>query len=338
MRDISDKIRTLRIATAQAILKASPETIMAIREHSTPKGDPLPVARVAAVQAAKDCSRIIPYCHQVSLDFVGVDFQLHDHFIEVHATVKTIHKTGVEMEALTAASVAVLTLYDMLKMLDEHMEIGSVRLLSKKGGKSDFKAGHEQICKALRVAVVVMSDSIAAGRKEDLSGRLILDRLKQEGIEVMEYQIIPDDAHQIESLLLHFADERHMDLVVTTGGTGLSPRDNTPETMRKILDREVPGITEALRDYGQERTPYSMLSRGVAGVRGKTLIVNLPGSKNGVRESLDALFPYVLHAFKILRGSGHAVQQTSLAGEATVLRPDIETHRYRSPDMPNFRL
>jgi cyclic pyranopterin monophosphate synthase len=191
MRDISDKIKTLRVATAQAILKASPDTIMAIREHTVPKGDPLPVAKVAAVQAAKNCSQIIPYC-PLPIDFVGVDFQLHDTFIEVKATVKAIYKTGVEMEALAAASVAVLTLYDMLKMLDESMEIGSVRLLSKKGGKSDFRSGHDNIRKSIRTAVVVMSDSIAAGRKEDSSGKLIVERLKQEGIEVGDYQVIPD--------------------------------------------------------------------------------------------------------------------------------------------------
>lgn len=357
MRDISDKIKTLRIATAQAILKASPSTIMAIREHTVPKGDPLPVAKVAAIQAAKNCSQIIPYCHPMLVEFVGVEFQLHDHFIEVQVTVKAIYKTGVEMEALTGASAAVLTLYDMLKMLDEDMEIGSVRLLSKKGGKSDFKTGHDQIRKALRVAVVVMSDSIAAGRKEDLSGKLIVDRLKQEGVEVSDYQVIPDDTNRVESLLIGYADERHMDLVITTGGTGLSPRDNTPEAMKKIVDREVPGITEALRSYGQERTPYSMLSRGVAGLRGRTLIINLPGSKNGVRESLDALFPAVLHAFKILRGGSHptnaptnpppsAAATTSPAisssGSSTVpqntLQPEIEKHRYRSPDTPDYRL
>lgn len=329
MRDISDKIKTLRIATAQAVLKASPDTIMAVREHTVPKGDPLSVAKVAAIQAAKNCFQIIPYCHPLPVDFVGVEFSLHDDFIEVQVTVKAIYKTGVEMEAMAAASVAVLTMYDMLKMIDEDMEIGHVRLLSKKGGKSDFKTGNEQVRKNLRVAVVVMSDSIAAGRKEDLSGKLIVDRLRLEGIDVEEYQIIPDDVQQIQNLLIGYADDKHLDMVITTGGTGLSPRDNTPEAMSKIIEREVPGISEAMRNYGQERTPYSMLSRGMAGVRGKTLIINLPGSKSGVRESMDALFPSVLHSFKILRGGGHPSQQKET---------DIERHRFQSPDTPEFRL
>ncbi len=328
MRDISDKSKTLRVATAQAILKASPETIMAIREHTVPKGDPLPIAKVAAIQAAKECSRIIPYCHPLPIDFVGVEFHLHDDFIEVQTTVKAIYKTGVEMEALAAASVAALTLYDMLKMLDEEMEIGTVRLLSKKGGKSDFKTGQEQVRKTLRTAVIVMSDSIASGRKEDVSGRLIVERLRQEGIEPEEYLIIPDDIHKVQAVLTICADEKHYDLVLTTGGTGLSPRDNTPEAMQKIIEREAPGISEALRGYGQERTPYSMLSRGMAGVRGKTLIINLPGSRNGVKESLDALFPSVLHAFKIMRGGGHGSHH----------KEEIERHRFQSPDTPDFRL
>ena len=335
MRDVTDKAKTLRVATAQAILRAAPDTIMAIREHTVPKGDPLPVAKVAGVMAAKDCSRFIPYCHPLPIDFVDVQFQLHDDFIEVQATVKTIYKTGVEMEAMAAATVAVLTLYDMLKMIDPEMEISAVRLISKKGGKTDFRSGHDALRRTLRTAIVVMSDSIASGRKEDRSGKIIRDRLMLEGLTIEEYQIIPDDPITIENLLKSYADDKHMDLVLTTGGTGLSPRDNTPEVMHKIIEREVPGITEALRSYGQERTPYSMLSRGVAGIRGKTLIINLPGSKSGVKESLDALFPAVLHSFKILRGGGHPTQAP---GEPQKFSSDIEKHRFHSPDTPDFRL
>jgi molybdenum cofactor synthesis domain-containing protein len=206
------------------------------------------------------------------------------------------------MEALTGASVAVLTLYDMMKMLDDEMEILGVKLLSKKGGKSDFaKLGDMK----LRAAVLVMSDSVSAGTKEDTSGKIIVERLKELNIDVADYAIIPDNSKQIEEKLLHYVDSLKLDLVVATGGTGLGPRDATPEAVKKIIEREIPGIAEAARVFGQARTPLAMLSRSIAGVRGKTVIVSLPGSKNGVTESLDALFPAVLHVFNMLQGEGH---------------------------------
>jgi molybdenum cofactor synthesis domain-containing protein len=206
------------------------------------------------------------------------------------------------MEALTAASVCALTLYDMLKMLDESMAIREVRLVEKKGGQSDLKAGGSR---PIRAVVVVMSDSVSAGQTADVSGRLIADRLRAEAVEVIECLVIPDDADTIERTLIRSADELGVDLVMTTGGTGLGPRDHTPEVMARVVEREAPGIAEAARAHGQERTPFSMLSRGKAGLRGRTLIVNLPGSPRGVAESLDVLLRPILHAFPIMDGGGH---------------------------------
>lgn len=140
MRDVSEKAETLRTAIARARLKLSPKTLEAIRRHEVPKGDPLEVAKVAAVLAAKNTPQIIPYCHTLPVEFVGVEYELGEDIVVTTVTVKTHYKTGVEMEALAAASVAALTIYDMLKMLDPAMEIISVKLLSKTGGKSDFKA------------------------------------------------------------------------------------------------------------------------------------------------------------------------------------------------------
>ena len=302
MLDIAKKTTTLRTATAKAVLKLKPETIQLIHQHKIPKGDPFSVARVAAIQAAKNTSQIIPYCHPLPLDFVECKIEIVDGRIEIESTVKAIYKTGVEMEALTAASVAALTLYDMLKAVDDTMEIVQIKLDQKRGGKSDFK---ESFDRQLQAVVLVMSDSIASGKKDDLSGRLIVERLRNENFNVAEYKIIPDDTEEIQRLLIKYADEKKVDLVLTTGGTGFSPRDFSPEATRKIIEREIPGIPEALRAYGQERTPYSMLSRGLAGIRGTTIIVNLPGSKRGVADSLDALFPALLHSFKMLWGSGH---------------------------------
>jgi molybdenum cofactor biosynthesis protein MoaC len=274
-----------------------------ISEGKIPKGDPLEVAKVAAIQAAKETSRIIPYCHPLPVDFVGVEYEIGERSIQVDVLVKTIAKTGVEMEALTGASVAALTLYDMMKMLDAGMEIERVTLLEKKGGKSDFRDRPGKGPR--RAAVLVISDSVSAGKKSDRSGRLMVERLESEGLKVEKYEIVPDDPDTIVERLLSYSDKERLDLVLTTGGTGFSPRDNTPEAMSKVVEREVPGIPEATRAYGQDRTPYSMLSRGRAGIRGTMLIVNLPGSSGGVADSLDALFPGLLHGFGMLAGGGH---------------------------------
>jgi cyclic pyranopterin phosphate synthase len=139
MWDVSDKEPTVRVAIARAVLTVQPSTMEAIRSGTVPKGDPLPVAKVAAVLAAKNTPQIIPYCHPLPVESVKVDFELDDVQIIVTTQVKTSAKTGVEMEALTAAATAALTLYDMLKQLDMGMVIESIRLLEKTGGKSDYK-------------------------------------------------------------------------------------------------------------------------------------------------------------------------------------------------------
>ncbi|HEY9686508.1 MAG TPA: bifunctional molybdenum cofactor biosynthesis protein MoaC/MoaB [Coleofasciculaceae cyanobacterium] len=310
MRDVSNKINTLRTATARAVLRLSPETVIMIRENRVPKGDPFAVAKVAAIQGAKNTPQIIPYCHPVPLDFVSVDFEMLDDEIRVTTTARAIYKTGVEMEALTAASVAALNLYDMLKMLDDVLRIESIELVEKEGGKSDFR---QPFAKSLKAAVLVISDSVASGKKEDRSGKIIVERLEAEGLAVADYRTVPDDIPEIRKTICDFADAMKVDLVITTGGTGVTPRDNTPEAIGDLFERELPGVAEAIRAYGQDRTPYAMLSRSLAGTRGKTLILCLPGSTGGVRDALDALFPSVLHAYKMLWGGGHPARETVAA-------------------------
>jgi molybdenum cofactor synthesis domain-containing protein len=190
----------------------------------------------------------------------------------------------------------------MLKPIDESLVIESIKLLEKSGGMKDF---YEEYSKPLKAVVIVISDSVSKGERRDKSGKLAVERLNSSGFEVVDYRVIPDDASQIESSLIIACDERKVDLVLTCGGTGLGPHDVTPEATGRLLDKEVIGISEALRMHGQKRTPLSMLSRGAAGVRGKTVIVNLPGSVKAVSESLDALIPGILHASKMLGGHGH---------------------------------
>jgi molybdenum cofactor biosynthesis protein MoaC len=302
MIDVGNKPTTLRAARARAVLFAGPESIQALREGRVPKGDPLEVARAVAALAVKNTPQWIPYCHPIRIDWVGFEHHIHDDRITLEVSVRAVDRTGVEVEAMAGASAAVLVVYDMLKMLDDTLSIGGIELLEKRGGKSDFRKLRPE---RITAGVLVMSDSIAAGFKEDTSGRVIRERLEHEGLAVQRYAVVPDDSDQIVSTLLSWIDDDGIQLVLTTGGTCFGPRDNTPEAMRQVIEREAPGMVETARSYGQARTPFSMLSRGLAGMRGGSLIVNLPGSKGGVTDSLDALMPGVVHAFRMLRGEGH---------------------------------
>jgi len=300
MKSVTSKNTTLRRATARAVLRARPETISRIETNDLPKKDVLAVARVAGTAAAKRTPDLIPYCHPLPVDSVEIVFSVGTDRVEITATVEAVWKTGVEMEALTASTVAALTVYDMLKPVDADLSIESVRLVEKRGGKSDFR---ESIPEDFRAAVVVTSDGTFAGKRQDRSGRIICERLEALGI-VPEYSILPDDEGRIVETLQELIG-RGTDLILTTGGTGLGPRDVTVEATRRVIEREVPGIVEAARSYGQHRTPHAMLSRGIAGVCGGTVIINLPGSSKGAMETMDAIFPGVLHAFPMIRGGGH---------------------------------
>ncbi len=300
MKSVTDKITTLRKATAVSTVLAKPKTIERLKANDVPKKDILIVARVAGVMAAKKTPDFIPYCHPIPIDSVEIEFEVLADRIVVTASVEAIWKTGVEMEALTAASAAALTIYDMLKPIDKDIEIVSTKLLEKKGGKSDFV---EKFPKDLKAAVIVTSDGTAKGTRQDQSGKIIKERLESFGIKP-SYTILPDDKNQITAMMKKLCEEGVL-LIVSTGGTGLGPRDVTVEATREIIDREIPGIMEAARAYGQDRTPYSMLSRGLAGQKGNTIIINLPGSSKGVEEGLNAIFPAVLHSYKMMKGLGH---------------------------------
>ena len=152
-----------------------------------------------------------------------------------------------------------------------------------------------------RAGILTISDTASRGGREDLSGQAIRELVASIGVEVAEYRIVPDEAESIAAVLREWADERRVDLILTTGGTGLSPRDVTPEATRLVLTREIPGMAEAMRLEGLKKTPRAMLSRAVGGARGSTLIVNLPGSPKGVRESLGAILEVIPHALEILQ-------------------------------------
>ena len=187
----------------------------------------------------------------------------------------------------------------MLKPIDKGIEIRNIRLVEKKGGKTDYKEAAE----GLTASVIVCSDSIFAGKKEDKAGKAIMAHLERYAIP-STYTIIPDEVADIQSRVKE-AVSAGTSLVLITGGTGLSPRDVTPEAVRPLLDKEIEGIAETIRSYGQDRTPYAMLSRSVVGTIGNSLVLALPGSTKGATESMEAIFPAVLHIFKVLKGARH---------------------------------
>lgn len=154
-----------------------------------------------------------------------------------------------------------------------------------------------------KIGIVTMSDKGSQGQREDISGVTIREMVEGLGT-VEQYRIVPDDPEVIKNTLIEFADQEGLDLILTTGGTGLGPRDNTPEATLAVIDRQVPGLAEAIRAESLKKTPKAMLSRAVSGTRGKTLIINLPGSVKGVRECLEVVLPVLPHGLEILTGRG----------------------------------
>lgn len=302
MINITHKSPSLRKAVAEAIVKVgSPATIEAIRARSVPKGDVLEASRVAGLFAAKKTHEMIPDCHPLPVEFTRVSHELLEMAVRIEVEVHTIYRTGVEVEAMHAASVVALTIYDMLKPIDSGIEISGIRLVSKMGGKKDYR---DPLPAQLSAMVVVCSDTISAGRKQDKAGLIIMEKLQAFGVKEPVYRIIPDEPEQIRAMAAA-AVERKVDLLLFTGGTGLSARDHTPESLRPLINREIPGIMEAARSYGQSRTPYAMLSRGIAGMMNQTMVITLPGSSRGAEETMDALFPALFHVFSVRAGTNH---------------------------------
>ncbi|CAG5086467.1 bifunctional molybdenum cofactor biosynthesis protein MoaC/MoaB [Parvicella tangerina] len=302
MIDITHKITTLREATAQAIVSVSKqETIEAIHQNKVPKGNIFEMSKAAGLLAVKKTPELLPDCHPMPIEGTKVEYEVNGLNININVTVKTIYKTGVEVEAMHGASVVALNIYDMLKPIDKGIEIGNIKLLQKKGGKSDYT---NQQHSDINAQVIVCSDTVSKELKEDKAGEAILEKLATHHVKNASKQVIPDEPEQIRSIV-EKAKTDGVNLLIFTGGTGLSSRDVTPETLAPLFDKEVPGIAEAIRAYGQDRMPYAFLSRSVAGTIGGMLVITLPGSTNGAKESMDALFPHVLHAFKVLRGERH---------------------------------
>lgn len=301
MVDITDKKNTLRIAKAEAILTVSKEaTIQSIRDKNVPKGDIFEMSRAAGLLGIKKTPLLLPDCHPLPIEFAGFEFEISGLEIKISCTLKTIYKTGVEVEAMHGASIVALNMYDMLKPLDKGVEICAIRLISKKGGKSErFK-----LKASISGSVTVCSDTVSKGEKKDRAGKEVIKSLENWNIKVVNNFIIPDKIDEIQAQLIKQIEAK-TSLIIFVGGTGLSPRDQTPEAVTPLIDKRIPGMEEAIRKYGQDRTSYAALSRSVVGMAGTSLVMSLPGSTKGAVESLNAVFPEALHLFDIIKGAQH---------------------------------
>jgi molybdenum cofactor biosynthesis protein MoaC len=302
MVNITNKSSSLRIAIATAVVTVSKqETIDAVQQRKVPKGDVFEFARAAGLLAVKKTSDVIPDCHPLPVEFTGITYSVDGLNITITVEVHTIYKTGVEVEAMHGAAITALTMYDMLKPIDKSVEISRIKLEKKSGGKSDLL---KEEYADLQAAVVVCSDTVSKGEKEDSSGKAIISKLRKFGIETNTYDVIADDINTIREKVKQLCNSEHH-LLIFTGGTGLSPRDVTPDAVETLIEKPIAGIMETARRYGQERMPFAMLSRGIAGFVGDTLVLTLPGSQQGAEDTIDAIFPQVLHLFKVRKGGGH---------------------------------
>ncbi len=307
MKDITGKQISLRTAQAMGKVLCSLETLERIKDNSIPKGNIFDLSKASGLLASKNTANLIPHCHPISIDSLDIDFELMDEEkdekgVLIKVSGKSIGRTGMEMEVLTAVSITALTIYDLLKPIDKEIEITGIKLLEKTGGKSDKRYQPKAGTKA---AVLVCSDSTAAGKREDKSGVIIQKMLREIGVDIADYQIVPDEGDKIQKQIKSWVD-KDIPFIFTSGGTGLGPRDHTVEAVKEIIERDADGITEVIRTYGNMRTPFAMLSRAIAGSISGTLIITLPGSSNGARESLEAIIPGVFHARKMLKGGGHS--------------------------------
>jgi cyclic pyranopterin phosphate synthase len=310
MIDVGAKPVTHRVAVAGGRLQTTAEVIALVRADGLPKADVLATARIAGIAGAKKTSELIPLAHVLPLDGVTVDFDLGTDSIEIRASVSVTARTGVEMEALTAVALAGLTLHDMIKAVDPAAVLGEIKLISKSGGRHGDWMRNSVVEPVEttpmphrgRAVVIVSSTGAADGTRDDTTGPLITEWLVRHGFEPDAVVVTPDAdiAPAIEA-----AVSTHPAVLLTTGGTGIHPQDRTPEATRAVLDQELPGIAEAIRSAGRASTPTAALSRAVAGVAGRTIVVNLPGSPGGVRDGLAVLDELLPHLIDQLAGSGH---------------------------------
>jgi cyclic pyranopterin phosphate synthase len=322
MTDVGAKAPSFRRAVAMGRIQVGAAALELILENALPKGDALKLAEAAGIQGAKNASMTLPLCHPLPLDHVALHLQPEPEqdtgggAVAAYCIVSATAKTGVEMEALAGVQAALLTVYDLVKPVEPALEITGVRLLLKEGGKkgrwthpqgipkflAEVPEPHNRPLQGVSAAVLTLSDRASTGIYKDASGELLQQLLRQAGAEVMHYSLLPDEPEMLAEEVVNLVTAGKARLLICTGGTGLATRDITPDILAPMFERGIPGIGELLRSSGAQQVPQAWLSRTVAGIIGKLLIITLPGSRRAVQEGMSALLPVLPHALQLLAG------------------------------------
>ncbi len=312
MFDVDGRPDTFRVATAQGVFRGSEDVIRAIVERRLPKGDAIALAEVAGLLAVKLVPQQIPLCHNIPIGSVRIRCEpsIENGTIVVTATVSTRARTGVEIEAMAAVQAALLCVYDLTKSLSPRSLLDGVHLVEKTGGRHGHWhviGGHRtETGGPVRVALVTVSDRAHAGTRVDESGPAMEAVCRAAGFDVRRKSVVPDDPGRIAGAVRESQLEAGgCDLLVFSGGTGAGPRDVTPESVRPLLDCELPGFGELARSEGALETKRSWLSRCGAGFAGSMLVVMVPGSPRGATSTLETLIPLIRHALAVRLGGGH---------------------------------
>lgn len=328
MIDIANKQSTQRIAIAKGRIHVGNSAFDLIAKRQLPKGDALMLAEIAGIQGAKMAFQSIPLCHPLNLDNVSIKTRLDSdaNSIHVYCRASAFAKTGVEMEALAGVNAALLCIYDLAKMIEPALCLSDIRLLIKQGGKNGIWIHPDGIPeeveqmfnlipshdlthkhKGIKATIIKISDRASQGIYEDAGDlkQLLQDKLIALGMEVHDYHIIPNECEQISRQILSIMESNAPDLIITTGGTGISSRDTTPETVVKLCDRLIPGLSELLRLEGAKYNPNAWLSRCIVGMIKNTLIITLPGRPKAVHESINILGKILPHALDNVTRESH---------------------------------
>lgn len=321
MINVGKKKITHRKALAMGKIFLKPDVLQKVRLRTLEKGDALTLAEISGIQGAKLTSTLLPLCHPLSLDSVAIKTEVNETqgAVEIFCYVTTHAKTGVEMEAISGVQAALLCIYDLCKMYGHDMSVSDIRLLYKTGGKQGAIIDQTYLPKTLAIlvedaphalegkhgAVLTISDRASQGQYEDKSGPVLVDALKKEGAMCESPIIVPDDKEMIQATIKQLVSDRAPNLIMTTGGTGVGPRDVTPDAISEIVQYEIPGIGELLRQDGLHFTPYATLSRAIAGCYENTLIIALPGSTKAIGQAMAVLSPVLGHLLDMIKGDGH---------------------------------